>query len=132
MSEDWMLSDEELTQAAYSVEDWGLVPMFRAIARAQAAKMVNWLDRPCAGGITVTDHEGTRPLQRKDCGHCWLKFRMDQDWQSLGVPQSVDHIADTGKKVVPTIDEMSGLVEDFTDGKPLKDYMDDLRGKVEG
>lgn len=31
----------------------------------------------------------------------------------------------------PTIEEMSGLVEDFTGGRPLKEHLDDLRGKQE-
>lgn len=36
------------------------------------------------------------------------------------------------EKALPTISEMSGLVEDFTEGRPLKEYLDDLRGKADG
>ena len=122
---DWLLSDEELARIddeVYNQITCDIMPVLRAVAEEQHEKdkagFKKWGEELCDSAI-----HGFLNSPRRYCKHCW---------QSLTVPQSVDHIADTGKKVVPTIDEMSGLVEDFTDGKPLKDYMDDLRGKVEG
>ncbi len=47
---------------------------------------------------------------------------------SAGIPISVDveELESAEKGELPTIQEMSGLVEDYTDGKPLKKYLEDL------
>lgn len=39
---------------------------------------------------------------------------------------SAEEIIPTPKRQLPTIHEMSGLVKDFTDGKSLKEYMEEL------
>jgi hypothetical protein len=39
---------------------------------------------------------------------------------------SVEELESTQQKLLPTIEEMSGLVEDFTAGKSLKEYMREL------
>jgi len=50
-------------------------------------------------------------------------------WNHLGHPISVtvQGVEDVDKGHVPTIEEMSGLFDDFTNGKSLKDYMEELR-----
>jgi hypothetical protein len=47
---------------------------------------------------------------------------------SAGNPISIsaEDILPTPKRQLPTITEMSGLVKDFTDGKSLKEYMEEL------
>jgi hypothetical protein len=47
---------------------------------------------------------------------------------SVGVPISIDieELLGIEQRSIPTIEEMSGLVEDFTEGKSLKEYMEDL------
>ncbi len=47
---------------------------------------------------------------------------------SAGTPIVIDleDLEPLVKRELPTIEEMSGLVEDFTDGKSLKDYMEEL------
>jgi hypothetical protein len=47
---------------------------------------------------------------------------------SAGNPISIsaEEIFSTPKRQLPTIAEMSGLVKDFTDGKSLKEYMEEL------
>ncbi len=47
---------------------------------------------------------------------------------NFGVPIYIDveDIQPTSQEVKPTIEEMSGLVDDFTEGKPLRDYLKDI------
>jgi hypothetical protein len=47
---------------------------------------------------------------------------------STGVPISLelDELAPVGERRLPTIGEMSGLVTDFTEGKPLKKYLEEI------
>jgi hypothetical protein len=47
---------------------------------------------------------------------------------SAGIPVwiSVEELESTQQKMLPTIEEMSGLVEDFTAGQPLKEYLREL------
>ena len=50
-------------------------------------------------------------------------------WNVLGHPISVAVEGMDRRELdhEPTIEEMSGLVEDFTEGMSLKDYLEDLR-----
>jgi hypothetical protein len=47
---------------------------------------------------------------------------------SAGSPISIDieELVGADQRTLPTIEEMSGLVEDFTEGKSLKEYLEDL------
>lgn len=49
-------------------------------------------------------------------------------YNNAGNPISVlvEELQPLKKRQLPTIDEMSGLVKDFTDGKPLKQYLEDI------
>ena len=48
--------------------------------------------------------------------------------QSPGVPVRLDveHLEPAEARTLPTIQEMSGLVSDFTEGKTLKDYLESI------
>jgi hypothetical protein len=52
--------------------------------------------------------------------------------KALAQSRAAESLGTDAKKQLPTIEEMSGLVEDLTGGKTLKEHMDDIRGEQRG
>ena len=49
------------------------------------------------------------------------------DWKRLN-QEAGGKVKCQATQDLPTIEEMSGLVDDFTGGKSLKDFMEEMRG----
>ena len=77
-----LLTDEEIEDVCEREEagnDWSVASVARAVALAQARKIVDVMEKPCPhhpASYTMTERDGTsRPFLRRDCNQCWSELK---------------------------------------------------------